>query len=198
MSDLKRKPSKKAPPKYPAAREALSHRREFLALLAKGALGAGVLGLIGCDGADDPYQIAGGLKAPDAVDIVDDAMSDVPVPGGIQAPDTQTWDSGGVAPLPDTQDVVEDKYQVAGDLPIPDVHDTYDWDGPAGVPPLPDTVDKDTCTVPTDVEDDFVPLPGEAPMPDVIEQEDVQEDSHDDVLSMKDFAAPGFAPYPEE
>ncbi len=191
MSDLKRKPSKKKPPQYPAAREVLSHRRDFLALLAKGALGAGVLGLIGCDGADDPYQIAGGLKAPDAVDIVDDAMADVPVPGGIQAPDTQVWDSSGTAPLPDTQ--TWDSGGIA-----PDVQDVSTDFIPDGLPPMPDVVDKDSCTVPNDVEDDFVPLPGEAPMPDVIEQEDVQEDSHDDVLAMKDFAAPGFAPYPEE
>jgi hypothetical protein len=171
MSDLKRKPSKKKPPRYPAAREALSHRREFLALLAKGALGASVLGLIGCDGADDPFQIAGGLKAPDAVDVVDDAMADVPVPGGIQAPDTQTWDSGGVAPLPDTQD---DEWTVDGTDSFPAPLDATDIGNdfiPDGLPPMPDVVDKDSCTVPSDIEGDFVPLPGEAPMPDTIDPE---------------------------
>ena len=156
MSDLKRRPSKKKTPRYPAAREALKHRREFLALLAKGALGVGVLGLgaAACDSDGKPYEIAGGLKAPDTIDTIGD---DVPVPGGIRAPDVvdveETYYTDGV--------IVPPKEVSSGE--------THSWDT-AGV--MPDVVDKDSCTVPTDVEGDFAPLPGEAPMPDTIDVEE--------------------------
>ena len=185
MSDLKRRPSNKKPPKYPSAREALKHRREFLALLAKGALGVGMLGMLGCDEDGKEYEIAGGLKAPDydTVDVVDD----VPVPGGIQAPEdtTDTWYDSGVGPMPDdTYDTYDTKdtndtndWSVAGDLGV-DIKDNVDIEDigtdfiPDGLPPMPDLVDEDSCTVQPDVGDDInIPLPGEAPMPDVIEPE---------------------------
>jgi hypothetical protein len=170
MSDLKRRPSRKKTPRYPAAREALEHRREFLALLAKGALGAGMLGLIGCDGANDPHNLGGVVVLPE--DVVD-VMDDVPVPGGIQAPDTvdtQTWDSSGIQPMPDVVDARDDWVAPGGPMPGPDVTDIGQDFIPDGLPPMPDVVDKDSCTVPTDVEGDgFVPLPGEAPMPDTVD-----------------------------
>ena len=173
MSDLKRRPSRKKTPRYPAAREALKHRREFLALLAKGALGVGVLGLgaAACDSDGKPYEIAGGLKAPDTIDTIGD---DVPVPGGIRAPDvvdTQTWDSSGIQPMPDTIDTQDDWAAPGGPMPGPDIVDIGHDFAPDGLPPMPDVVDPDGCTIPTDVEGDFAPLPGEAPMPDVIDPE---------------------------
>ena len=154
MSELRRKRGARASAKYPDAKEFFRRRREFLALVTKGALGASMFGLIGCDSDGKPYEIAGGLKAPDTIDTIGD---DVPVPGGIRAPDVvdveETYYTDGV--------IVPPKEVSSGE--------THSWDT-AGV--MPDVVDKDSCTVPTDVEGDFAPLPGEAPMPDTIDVEE--------------------------
>ncbi|MFH1531250.1 MAG: hypothetical protein ABIK09_11040 [Pseudomonadota bacterium] len=179
MTDIKRRRGRKAPPSYPDAKEFLRRRREFLALLAKGALGAGVLGLMGCDsGGGDNVAYPGGVEGSlDSFDVVEDAV----YPGGLaDIPNPEdTWDSSGIAPeVPDVPDADDTYFVTDGMPPIPDdvtledVKDTQDWDGPAGVPPMPDTIDKDTCILPADVENDgFGPLPGEAPMPDTIDSE---------------------------
>ena len=174
MSELKRRRGARSAVRFPDAQEALKRRREFLALLGKAVLGAGVLGtgLLRCDSG------GGAMVMPDMIEDAADVVEDAHI-----------WDSSGIAPPPpdtvdsvgpDLKDVVPDEIHIQGDLPRP---------------PLPDTIQKDTCPYPEDVEGDGVPLPGEAPMPDTIEHEDVHE--QEDSKKM-DFSPAGFMPYPEE
>ncbi|MBM4370723.1 MAG: hypothetical protein FJ098_03670 [Deltaproteobacteria bacterium] len=169
---MKRRPGRRAPVPYMDAREFLRHRRDFLSLLGKGALGAGVLGLAACDSGSgeggDSFQLMGALPPPDAADAV---------------PDVPTFDSSGA--LPDLKDVTPGETGwVTDGIPsnppeLPDLKDVQSWEGPAGVPPLPDTVQletlqKDTCT-PGDAEGEFPPLAGVPVMPDTLQPSDVVE-----------------------
>ena len=97
MTEIRRRRGRKASPGYPDAKEFLRRRREFLALLAKGALGAGVFGLIGCDSGSGE-TLAGVQRVP--VDTYD-TVEDVVYPGNMDVPDPEeTWDSGGIQPPP--------------------------------------------------------------------------------------------------
>jgi hypothetical protein len=146
VDDLKRTRGARSSTNYPDAKEFLRRRREFLALLAKGTLGIGVAGVLGCDpgggGAGDDAVLGGtdtrpqdswttggvdmGPEEPDLTDTVDDArlggLPDLPDP-------PETWDLSGIDTGPAEPD-------------LEDAVDTHEWDGPAGVPPMPDTVDS--------------------------------------------------------
>jgi len=186
MADLKRRPGTREATKYPNAKEFVHHRREFIALLAKGALGASVLGVMGCNTGD-----SGAGDGPALPDV-----SDVAYPGGMEVPPDTHLPGDDTVVAPDVVDVVEDEWTTAGvdmgpELPdlkdagtdqeyvidgIPsmpdevstgDLTDIHDWDGPAGVPPMPDTIDAVE-----DVEDEFPPLAGVPRMPDTVEPEE--------------------------
>ena len=159
MSDLKRRPSRKTTPGYPAADEVMRQRREFLALVAKGALGVGVLGVFGCDAAKEPYELAGLLKAPD---VVEDVEGEFPqLLGDMPAPDTCTL-----------QDVEGEFPPLAGEPIMPDVVKLEDVE--PEFPPLsgdemmPDTIQAE------DVEDEFPPLAGGIRMPDAVHTPDTE------------------------
>ena len=144
---MRRRRGTKALANYPDAKEFFRRRREFIALLSKGALGIGVVGVIGCDSAsDDGWTIPGKdvqaeepkdtwttmgddtrLREPDLSDTVDDArlggLPDLPDP-------PETWDLSGADTGPAEPD-------------LKDTIDTHEWDGPAGVPRMPDSKDSE-------------------------------------------------------
>ncbi len=128
----------------------MKRRREFLALLAKGALGVGVLGVMGCDsggGGQAPVHpgldtqpkdtldtagvdwVTGGVDMGPELPNLEDTVEDARLGGLPDLPDTpETWDLSGIDTGPTEPD-------------LKDAIEGHDWTGPAGVPPMPDTID---------------------------------------------------------
>ena len=173
MSDLplkRKKANSKPAPSYPSADEVTKDRRRFLGVVAKGLLGVSVLGLARCNmGAPEPI-----LQGDAAADVLE----------------SDEWTTAGIAPPPDTvddvyapDDVYDPDWNIQGGAPAPDSVqplDTYveeDW-GLGGVARPPDTQAPDTY-VTEDVEDEFPPLLGDMPAPDIVTHEDTVEEDVD-------------------
>jgi len=167
MSDLKRRPSNKQTPEYPAAKEVLRNRREFMALVAKVVAVAAVPGFTaGCMGvAPDRMPVEPG---PDTVEDVEGEFPELL--GDMPAPDTCTL-----------QDVEDEFPPLAGEPIMPDTikpHDVKDIEGEfpplAGDEPMPDTIDPADVVEAQDVEDEFPPLAGGIRMPDAVHGPDTE------------------------
>ncbi len=169
MSDLKRTPSAQETPQYPAAKEVLRNRREFMAMAAKIVAVAAVPNFAAaCMGAAEAEPVE-----PKA-DTVEDVEGEFPeLLGDMPAPDTCTL-----------QDVEDEFPPLAGEPIMPDTIQPQDVIHPqdvegefpplAGDEPMPDTIDPADIIEAQDVEDEFPPLAGGIRMPDAVHGPDTE------------------------
>ena len=166
MSDLKRRPSSKETPDYPAAKEVLRNRREFLAMTAKILAVAAVPNFAAaCMGALDAEPVEPG---PDTIADVEgefpELLGDMPAPDTIGPHDVE----GEFPPLAG-EPIMPDTIQPQ------DVKDIEDEFPPlAGDEAMPDTVDPVDVVEAQDIEDEFPPLAGGIRMPDAVHGPDTE------------------------
>jgi len=164
---LTRRKARRTAANYPTHDDARRNRRDFLKLLARGMLAVPIAGLAGCGvGREQQWELGGVARPPDSLtmDDVEDAREQ-------DLAREEMWTTGGVAPA-----------DMMPHPPTPgDAVGEEDW-AMAGGPMPPDTFSKpDTCPVGKDVEEDFPPMPGEAPFePDITGEEDLAEDVEDE------------------